>query len=140
MGRNKLILDLKTIEDLVARGLTQRQAALELQLNPGTLAGKMYGDPGLKAAWTRGVERARRKRQGTPKAGSPGEQKVLDAIHAGMRTCADIKSHTGLSSSDFMTAIERLEVAGQIKSRDERRLTHYYLCDEEFPRAQHKTA
>ena len=135
MGRKPLKLDHEAIESLAARGLTQRQAATELRLNPGTLTGRMFTDPPLKAAWMRGVERARRKKQGPPRAGSVNEQKVLDAVHEGHRTCAAIKAHTGLLNSDFMTAIERLEVAGHIKSHDERMLTHYYLRDEEFPAA-----
>lgn len=137
MGRNRVKIDLATVEKLAARGIAMRAAAQELQLNQRTFLGRMSVDPPLKAAWERGVERARRKREGPPRAGSPDEQKVLDAVHAGHRTCRAIKDHTDLSNSDFMTAIERLEIAGQIKSRDERLLTHYYLRDEEFTGAPH---
>jgi predicted Rossmann fold nucleotide-binding protein DprA/Smf involved in DNA uptake len=128
----KIAIDLAALEDLAARGLNVGAAARELWLKPGTLTSRIYGDADVKAAWRRGQMRSPGRVASQTAGVSDGERRVLEAVAAGRRTCAAIKQATALRNSDFMTAIERLEIDGRIKSRDVRMLTNYYLRDEEF--------
>lgn len=128
MPKKRIEIDLAQLEELAASGLSGPQAAEALGVKYNTLAGKIQRLAEFKDAWKRGVAR-----RGVAPDERTDEDKVLDAIRAGQRTAADIKRHSGLKNGLFMNAVEKLEVALQIKARDEHMLTHYYLAGEDFP-------
>ena len=68
----KINIDLERLEELAAGGLTQKQAAEELGIKPGTFFAKLSTDAELKEVWERG---RRRFTDGSPHPPKPAVAK-----------------------------------------------------------------